>query len=177
MHLITGTYNISVGFRMSGGAFYSSIGTIGTIGTNGITFIPLVKCISLQGLRIFPSASGWVGVHSTRPLVRLVPMEYHSNTFEIRSILWKQPKTEYKGDERLGSPKARLPQCILSLQLVELPPIGWKQKWAFSLLSRGLDCNTASGSEGNHYIRYWPVQPFTNRDGRSNPLPSLGGGY
>ena len=39
MHLITGTYNISVGFRLSGGALYSSIGTIGTIGTNGITFI------------------------------------------------------------------------------------------------------------------------------------------
>ena len=39
MHLITGTYNISVGFRLSGGALYSSIGTIGT---NGITFIPLV---------------------------------------------------------------------------------------------------------------------------------------
>ena len=47
------------------------------------TCIPLVKCISLRGLRIFPSASGSVGVHSIRPLVRLVrlvrlvPMEYH----------------------------------------------------------------------------------------------------
>ena len=39
MHLITETYNISVGFRLSGGAFYSSFGTIGTIGTSGITFI------------------------------------------------------------------------------------------------------------------------------------------
>ena len=37
--------------------------------------IPVVKCISLQGLRIFPLASGWVGVHSTRPLVGLVLME------------------------------------------------------------------------------------------------------
>ena len=44
------------------------------------TGIPLVKCISLRRLRIFPLASGWEGVHSTRPLVRLVrlvPMEYH----------------------------------------------------------------------------------------------------
>ena len=37
--LITGTYNISVSFRLSGGALYSSIGAIGTIGTSGITFI------------------------------------------------------------------------------------------------------------------------------------------
>ena len=34
--------------------------------------IPLVKCISLWGSRIFPLASGWVRVHSTCPLVRLV---------------------------------------------------------------------------------------------------------
>ena len=116
MHLIMGAWNISVGFRPSGGAFYLSIGTIGTIGTNGITLmllvfhwwnasrygdlkyfcwlqaewgleffrwlqagwgcillvrwydwyrwnriyvigIPVVKCILLWGLRIFPSAS------------------------------------------------------------------------------------------------------------------------
>ena len=37
----------------------------------------LVKRISLRGLMIFPLASGWVGVHSTCRLVRLVPMEYH----------------------------------------------------------------------------------------------------
>ena len=42
MHLIIGTLNIAVGFRLSGGAFYLSIGKIGTIGTNGITFILLV---------------------------------------------------------------------------------------------------------------------------------------
>ena len=42
MHIIKGTYNISVGFRLDGGTFYSSIGTIGTISTNGILFIPLV---------------------------------------------------------------------------------------------------------------------------------------
>ena len=42
------------------------------IHSNGI---PLVKCISLRGLRIFSSASGCEGVHSTCPLV---PMEYHS---------------------------------------------------------------------------------------------------
>ena len=83
MHLITRTWNISVGFRLSGGAFYSSIATIGTIDTNGLTLIYsisilLVKCISLRGLKIILLASGWVGVHSTRPLarlVRLVPME------------------------------------------------------------------------------------------------------
>ena len=43
--------------------------------------IPLVICISLQGLRIFSLALGCEGVHSTGPLVRLVrlvPMEYHS---------------------------------------------------------------------------------------------------
>ena len=40
--------------------------------------IPLVKCISLRALRIFSSALGCDGVHSTCPLVRLVPMEYHS---------------------------------------------------------------------------------------------------
>ena len=73
MHFIIGTYNISIGFRPSGGAFYFSIGRIGTISTTGKTFIPLVKCISFQGLRIFSLASG--GVHSTRPLARLVPME------------------------------------------------------------------------------------------------------
>ena len=39
MHLITGTSIISVGFRLSRSAFYSSIGMIGT---NGISFIPLV---------------------------------------------------------------------------------------------------------------------------------------
>ena len=61
MHFIIGTYNISIGFRPSGGAFYSSIGWIGTISTNGKTFIPLMKCISFQGLRIFLLASGWVG--------------------------------------------------------------------------------------------------------------------
>ena len=33
MHLITETYNISFGFRLSLGAFYSSIGMIGTNGT------------------------------------------------------------------------------------------------------------------------------------------------
>ena len=48
MHFIIGTYNISIGFRPSGGAFYSSIGRIGMISTNGKTFIPLVKCISLH---------------------------------------------------------------------------------------------------------------------------------
>ena len=42
MHLIMETYNISVGFRLGGGAFYSSFGTIGMIGTDGITFLPLV---------------------------------------------------------------------------------------------------------------------------------------
>ena len=42
MHLITGTLNISVGYRLSRGAFYSSTGTVGTIGTNGISFITLV---------------------------------------------------------------------------------------------------------------------------------------
>ena len=36
MHLITETLNISVGYRLSGGAFYSSIGT-------RITLIPLVS--------------------------------------------------------------------------------------------------------------------------------------
>ena len=36
-----------------------------------------MKCISLPRLRIFPLPLGWVGVHSTRPLVRLVPIEYH----------------------------------------------------------------------------------------------------
>ena len=40
--------------------------------------IPLVKCISLRALRIFSLALGCEGVHSTGPLVRLVPMEYHS---------------------------------------------------------------------------------------------------
>ena len=48
MHFIIGTYNISTGFRPSGGAFYSSIGRIGMISTNGKTFIPLVKCISFH---------------------------------------------------------------------------------------------------------------------------------
>ena len=48
MHLITGTSNISVTFRLSRGAFYSSIGTIGTIGTNGISFIPLVIYIAFS---------------------------------------------------------------------------------------------------------------------------------
>ena len=41
MHFIIGTYNISIGFRPSGGAFYLSIGKISTIGTNQITFILL----------------------------------------------------------------------------------------------------------------------------------------
>ena len=40
--------------------------------------ILLVKCILLWGLRIFSSASCCKGVHSTCPLARLVPMEYHS---------------------------------------------------------------------------------------------------
>ena len=40
--------------------------------------IPLVKCISLRELRIFSTVSGCEGVHSTCPLVRLLPMEYHS---------------------------------------------------------------------------------------------------
>ena len=39
--------------------------------TQSIGF-PLLKCISLWRLIIFPLASGWVGVHSTRPLVQLV---------------------------------------------------------------------------------------------------------
>ena len=30
----------------------------------------------ITGTRIIRLASGWVGVHSTRSLVRLVPMEY-----------------------------------------------------------------------------------------------------
>ena len=34
MHLIRRTKNISVGFRLSRGAFYSSIAAIGMIGTN-----------------------------------------------------------------------------------------------------------------------------------------------
>ena len=58
---VTGGYkilSISVGFKLSRGAFYLSIGMMGTIGTNGIAFIPLVKCISLRGLGIFPLASG-----------------------------------------------------------------------------------------------------------------------
>ena len=49
--------------------------------------IPLVKYISLRALRIFSSALGCDGVHSTCPLVRLVrlvPMEYHS--FQWHSI-------------------------------------------------------------------------------------------
>ena len=61
MHLITGTYNISVGYRLSVGAFYSSIGTISTIGTNGITLIPLVSTGEVHlitATRIIPLASG-----------------------------------------------------------------------------------------------------------------------
>ena len=42
--------------------------------TQSIGF-PLVKRVSLRRLRIFLLASGLVGMHSTRPLVRLVPME------------------------------------------------------------------------------------------------------
>ena len=136
MHLITETLNISVGYWLSGGAFYSSIGTIGT---NGITFIHwysigemhlitgdleyfwwfqaecgcillvhcydwydwyqwnntysigilLVKCISLRRLKIFPSATGWVGVHSTRPLVRLVRLVQWNNTYSVGILLVK----------------------------------------------------------------------------------------
>ena len=61
MHLISGTYNIFVGFRFSGGAFYLSIGTIGTIGTNGITLIPLVfigDTHLIMGTSIIQLASG-----------------------------------------------------------------------------------------------------------------------
>ena len=136
MHLITETLNISVGFRLSRGAFYSSIGTIDT---NGITLLPLVfywwnashygdleyywwfqaecgcillvhcydwydwyqwnntysigillvKCISLRRLKIFPSATGWVGVHSTRPLVRLVRLVQWNNTYSVGILLVK----------------------------------------------------------------------------------------
>ena len=45
-----GTYNIFGRFWLGGSAFYSFIGTIGT---NGISFIPLVKCISLWDVIIF----------------------------------------------------------------------------------------------------------------------------
>ena len=69
-------WDISVGFRLSGSALYLSIGLIGTIGINGITFIPLVfywwNASHYGWLRIFPMASGWLRVHSTCPLVRLV---------------------------------------------------------------------------------------------------------
>ena len=47
MHLITGTWNISVGFRLSVGAFYSSITTIGS---NGITLILLVSIGDMKNL-------------------------------------------------------------------------------------------------------------------------------
>ena len=42
MHLIIRTSNISDGFGLSRGAFYSSIGTNGVIGTNGMALTPLV---------------------------------------------------------------------------------------------------------------------------------------
>ena len=47
MHLIMWTKNISVGFRLSVGAFYSSIGTIGT---NGITLIPFVSLGDMKNI-------------------------------------------------------------------------------------------------------------------------------
>ena len=50
MHLITGTKNISIGFRLSRGVFYSSIGTIGLIGTYGITLIPLVSIGGMKNI-------------------------------------------------------------------------------------------------------------------------------
>ena len=59
--------------------FYSSIETIGMIGTNGITFIPLVKCISLWGQNILVGFSevewGYILLVHWLWLVRLVPME------------------------------------------------------------------------------------------------------
>ena len=82
MHIIMGSYNISVGasgWNGGGGAFYSSFGTIGT---NGISFIPLVihwgNAYHYGDIDNFLGASGWEGVHSIRPLLRLVRMEYHS---------------------------------------------------------------------------------------------------
>ena len=66
-------------YQAGRGALYLSISTIGT---NEISFIPLVIhwCIAYHygDLDYFLGASGWEGVHSTRPLVRLVRMQYHS---------------------------------------------------------------------------------------------------